>query len=81
MDFRKFFNKSTFVKIAEGCSNWDYYLMQFEDGSPSVTSIAKDGSGAKDSHFGDLKYFERYLKRKNASEIELTDFGKALLVN
>lgn len=80
MDYRKFFDKCTFSKIAEGSSNWDYYLMQYKEDMPTVAAIAKEGTGASDSQFGDLKYFERYLKSNRSNETKLTNFGETLFV-
>lgn len=61
MNFRTFFSKSTFTLLMVGDSNWDYFLMEFPGSQPSVVSLAKDGSGAEDSFFGSLEYFNRVV--------------------
>ena len=62
--FREFFDHCRFFFLMEGDSNWDYYLMQYLDDTPSVVAIAKNGSGCNDSFFGDIPYFRNYLRRK-----------------
>ena len=67
MDFRKFFDKSTFTLFAVGDSNWDLYIMQHKNEPPCVVSIAKPGSGASDSFWrgvGDsIKHLESLDRR------------------
>ncbi|MBG9732274.1 hypothetical protein ABD87_22885 [Lysinibacillus sphaericus] len=78
MNFREFFKTSNFTKVAEGDSNWDYYVLQYKDGSRSIVSLAKDNSGASDSCFGDFDYFQRFINSKNSGEIKLTAYGESL---
>ena len=59
--------------IAIGNSNWDYVLTD----SNWVYSIAKPGSGASDSSFGDLNYF-RMAYRKGWTG-SLTDLGEKII--
>lgn len=78
MNFREFFNTTKFTKVAEGDSNWDYYVMHYKDGSKSIVSLAKDNSGASDSHFGDFDYFQRFINGKGSNYIKLTAYGETL---
>ena len=78
MNFREFFKTSNFTKVAEGDSNWDYYVLQYKDGSQSIVSLAKDNSGYSDSCFGDFDYFQRFINSKNSGEIKLTAYGETL---
>ena len=63
MNFREFFSTSKFTLFATGNSNWDIFVMQPEEGKPCLVSLAKEGSGAKDSFFGKLHYFETLEKK------------------
>ena len=62
MNFKGFFREHTFTFLREGKANWNYYTMQYKDGFPIVVALAKTGSGAEDSVFGSIKYFDSLLK-------------------
>lgn len=47
-------------KVHDDGGNWTL----FQDSAGFVWSIAKPGSGAKNSFFGDKDYFQRYLRSK-----------------
>lgn len=64
INFRDFYKHSTFFFLMEGDSNWNYYLMQYRNETPSVVALAKDGTGASDSFFGNIPYFRNYLRRR-----------------
>lgn len=63
MNFKEFYHRSTFKLLHEGRSNWNYYLMQYENNSGVVVALAKPGTGSSDCHFGNIEYFNRMLKR------------------
>ena len=62
MKFMKFFKDSKFKLYANGDSNWDLYTMQYKEEPVQLVAIAKDGTGAEDSCYGNFEYLER-LKR------------------
>ena len=78
MNFREFFKTCKFTKVADGDSNWDYYLMQYKNETPSMVSLAKDNNGASDSQFGNLDYFQRFINSKHSGDIKLTAYGETL---
>jgi hypothetical protein len=59
--------------LAIGNSNWDYVLTD----SNYVRSIAKPGSGASDSSYGDLNYFRKAYR--NGWIGSLTDLGEKII--
>ena len=61
MDFRKFYDSSTFTLFAIGNANWDLYTMQYKDEPPCVVSLAKPGSGATDSFWRGVEASIKYL--------------------
>ena len=63
MNFMDFYNEHQFTLFAIGDSNWDLYLMSYKDNKPRLVSIAKPDSGAKDSGFGDVEWFEKFIKQ------------------
>ena len=63
MNFREFFSSSKFTLFATGDSNWNIYTMQYEEGKTCLVSLAKEGSGAKDSFFGGMKHLETLEKK------------------
>lgn len=61
MNFKTFYNNCTFELLHTGRSNWNYYLQKHNGKPCGVVALAKAGTGAADSHFGDLKYFNKKL--------------------
>jgi len=60
MRFFEFFKDCKFKLLERGTANWDYYTMQYKDQPAIVVAIAKPGTGAADSFFGSLDYFNRW---------------------
>ena len=75
-DFREFFKGHTFILVASGDSNWDYYHMTYNANDEGcIVSLAKENSECADSFFGSMAYFNAYLR---SNPLELTDYGKNL---
>lgn len=56
--------KSKMILLVKDRGNWDLYLdPNFHN---TVFSVAKEGSGAESTIFGNISYFQRYI----ASEIK-----------
>jgi len=63
--------------LAIGNSNWDYKLQIYNDGSVGVLSIAKEGSGANDSCFGNVRHFINCYRKGWVGS--LTEAGEKLI--
>jgi hypothetical protein len=63
MNFRKFYDKSTFTLYARSSYNWDIYVMHTPGYSPCLVSLAKPGSGAADSFFGPMDWLDQLERR------------------
>lgn len=59
--------------IAIGDSNWNYVLTD----SNYVYAIAKPGSGASDSTYGDLNYFKKAYRNRWIGS--LTELGEKII--
>jgi len=67
--------------VATTDSNWDIYYSAKADASPycgCLFSIAKPGSGAQGTTFGDFNHI-RYLMRNGWWDGEFTPFGKKMM--
>lgn len=54
--------KSKMILLVKDHSNWELYLdPNFHN---TVFSLAKEGSGASDSIFGSISYYQRYIARE-----------------
>ena len=63
MNYREFYNKSSFTLFAHGDSNWDIYVMSTPGYNPSLVALAKPGSGAQDCCFGGMDWIDRLDRR------------------
>lgn len=61
-------------KITESVGNWDIYT----DGK-YMYSIAKPGSQANDSQYGDIRHIRRMIREGHIERSELTRLGRHLL--
>ena len=61
--------------VAIGDSNWDYVI----NDNNYVYCVAKIGSGASDSVYGDLRHFKKAYKNKDIGS--LTDLGERIIFN
>lgn len=58
------------ILLVKDHSNWELYLdPNFHN---TVFSVAKDGSGAMDSIFGSISYYQRFI----ANELKINPFIK-----
>lgn len=74
--FREFHNDCTFILLAIGDSNWDYYSMQYQQEPIQIVALAKV-DGCKDCCFGSVDYFKKYQKTND--KLILTEEGKELI--
>lgn len=65
-----------FRKVAHANSNWEYYHDPLYGG---IHALAKPGSGASDSCFGDVSYLRRCLQTGVIQSSSLTKYGRRLL--
>ena len=65
--------------LAIGTSNWDYILMEYNDGSIGTIAIAKPGSGASDCCFGNIRHFIKCYRSKDIGS--LTALGEKIVFN
>ena len=63
-------------KIVNGDGNFDIYI---DRNGKFCTSVAKPGSGCKDSIYGDLSYIKYQIKRGIIDPHSLTKYGRRLL--
>ncbi|MGH2319781.1 hypothetical protein ACRC6Q_18860 [Planococcus sp. SE5232] len=75
-------NTDKMILLVKGQGNWSLYIRPSFN-MTTVFSIAHEGSGAKDSVFGNLSYFTRWLKQElkiNSSiETGITPEGRRIL--
>ena len=63
-------------KIATESSNWEIY---YNDQYGYCESIAKPGSGASDSVYGNLAYIARQLRTGYIKPSQLTRYGRRIM--
>lgn len=75
-------NSEKMILLVKRQGNWSLYIDP-NFNRTTVFSIANEGSGAKDSIFGDLNYFNRWLeqemKKEPSIEKEITSEGRKIL--
>jgi len=68
MNFRIFFDQSSFDFYAKGDGNHDYYIMNTPGSKPCAVALAKDGTGARDCFFGSIDYLKAHMMNQDAKK-------------